>query len=1097
MINLYCGRSDVDRGKFIYEKAAWYKAEGKSSAVIIVPDQYTLEAERDAFRVLKTKGLMDIQVMSFSRLALKLVGEKTGKKYIDDTGRSMILRKVISEKKERLGVFAPAAEKNQFIRMMGSMIQEFKQYKVSPERLWDIVALNKEKYTDRMLIKKLEDGAVIYSAYEEALKGRYFDTEDYISRLCEEIPDSEIFDNASVWVEGFDFFTKRLMTVIEQVVLKARDINISLTYSAPGCRDYNLFAPVEATINDFKTLGRNIGTEVNVFNIPEEYIKKQNEDIKRLQNELYAFPIKAYDKVCPDVKLYSCENKEAEISVIASEIRRLVDEEGYRYRDITIAANDLGYAGSLMDRYFSDMGIKFFDGRKVSAVFNKYMQFILALCGEESIYNSNDRLFRILHTHILNIDADEAEILENYVIRYGIKGSMWKNNFHKIDERGISEEEIKCKIDHINDIRQRLVSALDCLYEKMEKCRTGKEFCETFFEYLKDTAGMDEMISLDADRLKSEGYFEYAGLTVQLWNRMVSVLGQFSEIFGDSECDSDMFFEVLRSGIETMEISLIPTTADQVYVGGYTAGGFGEIKILFATGLNDGTVPSSGSGTQILSEHEKKKLNEIAGEICLQTGSRSEREKLEIYKTFSLPSEKLYMSYCNLSEDGEEQNPSQLLGRIHKIYPELETADVVSEDVTRKGEAAYNSRMEYMKMHAGKSSGVLFAEMGEKFENNLERISSKNFTELYGKVPKMSPTSLESFSRCPYAHFLRHGLRADERKVFEISPPEMGTIFHEALMKFSEYISDKKMWDEVDEALCSQLMGELAEAAAREFKKGLMFEGPVGEYRISRVRSVCESTAYMIAEHIRQGGFDKFSFEVPFGDGQELSGIDVSTSNGGRVVIEGRIDRIDVAETDNGTYVKVIDYKSGDEKVSRSEVLSGYKMQLMLYMTAAMGVAGKIYSDVAPAGVFYFHIHEPVADGNSAKPKDLEDFEGFLDTNFKKSFKMEGIVVNEPEIIEILDQDFKGFSQIVRVRKLKDGSVKGTGDFSALTKTEFYELMQSTAQKTEYLCNEFTKGSVHVSPLKISDDSGACSYCKYKSICNFDVRLPGFEYRKE
>ena len=604
------------------------------------------------------------------------------------------------------------------------------------------------------------------------------------------------------------------------------------------------------------------------------------------------------------------------------------------------------------------------------------------------------------------------------------------------------------------------------------------------------------MISQDADRLKAAGHLEYAGLTVQLWNRMVSVLGQFSEILGDAECDADMFFEVLRTGIETMEISLIPTTADQVYVGNYTAGGFGEVKVLFASGLNDGTVPSSGSGTQIFSDHEKKKLNELAGEICAQTGSRSEREKLEIYKVLSLPSERLYVSFCSLSEDGEEQIPSQIVGRIHKIYPGLKILNVVSEDMTRKGEAVYNSRMEYIKSRDEKNISVFFADMGKGFRNTPESISSKNFSDLYGEKPKMSPTSLEAFSRCPYAHFLRHGLRADERKVFEVSPPEMGTIFHEALMKFSEFIAEKKMWEEVDEELCSKLMGELAEAAAREFKKGLMFEGAVGDYRISRVKSVCERTAYMVAEHIRQGGFDKFSFEVPFGERQKTPGIEVSTSNGGRVVIEGRIDRIDIAETEKGTYVKVIDYKSGEEKVNRSEVISGYKMQLMLYMTAAMGAAGKIYTDAAPAGVFYFHIHEPVADGNNAKPKDIEDFEGFLDTNYKKSFKMEGIAVNEPEIIEILDRDFKGFSQIVRVRKLKDGSVKGTGDFSALTKDEFNELMCSTAKKTEDICNEFTKGSVAVSPLKVSDDSGACSYCKYKSICNFDVRLPGFIYRK-
>lgn len=1094
MINLYYGRSDIDRIQFMYKKTAQYRAEKGSPAFIIVPDQYTLEAEKSAFRFLHTEGLMDIEILSFSRLAAKLVGSRGGRKYLDDTGRSMLLRKVISENRDRLGIFAPAAGKNEFVRMMGSMIQEFKQHRVSPEILREIAEKNREKYNDRMLMKKLFDTAVIYEAYESELQGKYFDTEDYISRLCDEVEKSSLFDNSFVWIDGFDFFSKRLLSVIENIAVKAGELSISVIYSEPGNRDYNLFAPVEATLRDVKQIGEDTGIKVNTVKIPEEFRREQNSEIRFMDENLYAFPPERRDSAVDSIKICRCEDRETEVEYAASEIRKLVENEGFRFRDIAVAVNDSELREDLFDRIFSRAGIEFYRDGKVSAVWNRYMQFILAICSGEGIIGSNEDIFRLLYTGILDISGDETEILENYVYKYGIEGNLWHRDFYKTDMYGKTGEEAAEELEYVNAVRRKLISAEDSFEARMKGCRTGREYAEGFFAFLKNCVHMDELILRDGDRLKNEGNLEFAEITVQLWNRMTSLLGQIEEVLGDYECEREDFFEMLRTGIETMEISMIPTTIDQVFVGNYSSGGFDRVKVLFAMGMNEGTVPSAGSVSGILSDFEKKKLNEAAGEICTDARSEAEREKLGIYRTLSLPSEKIILSYAASGEDGDEMRPSQLLERVKRIFPEIEEEKHVSENSSSRGELVYRSRIEYMKVHPENHENLKYIYEGKKFRNIPEFINRENFIALYGEVPGFSPTSLETFSRCPYAHFMRYGIKADERKVFEISAPEMGTVFHETLMRFSQQMSERKLWSEADEELCREMTGELAEAVAGEFKKGFLFEGPIGDYRISRVKSVCEKTAYMMARHVNSGEFDRFYFEIPFGENRKLPAIAVETSGGSRVLIEGRIDRIDISERENGTLIKVIDYKSGNDKVVKKEIQSGYRLQLMLYMKAALEGMNRMYLNAVPAGVFYFRIQEPAADIGDTGYGDPAGIEEYVDTNLRKSFKMDGIVVNEPDVIDALDGDFTGFSEIIRVRKLKNGTVKGTGDFSALSRESFDGLMDDIMKKTETLCEEFTKGSVEIRPMKLDEDTKACKYCKYKSICSFDVKLPGFVY---
>ena len=1088
MINLYYSRSDIDQLEFIFTQAARWTREG-GKALVIVPDQYTLETERKAFSVLQSDGLMDLQIMSFSRMAAKLT-EGGGGRYIDDLGRTMLLRKVISAHREELTVFRPPSGRSEFVRMMGSMIQEFKQFETEPEKIEEAA----EMASGGMLAQKLRDTAVIYRAYEEELEGRYLDTEDQLTLLSRRIRDTKPFEGWAIFVTGFDFYSKRLISVMEALAESAGELSVVLHYRKPGDPVYHLYAPLESTLTAVREIAGKAGKPFRMEEIPGDFRCRQEEELTFLAEQIYRIPCDPRKGEPKHLQLWSCEDRETEMEWTADEICRLVREEGLRFRDIAVVAGDLPERSSVLQRVFRQAGIRFFDGRKSMAVTNKYMQFLCGLCDLESYGLRTDGYLRILGTGVPEVTREEAEKLENYLYEYGSEGWRWEKPFTRLDRRKTDPAEAEELLRMLNGVREKLTGMKAALDERLEGCATGRQYGEAFFTFLQEDVGLSEKIQADADGRKEDGDLEYSSLTVQLWNKITVLFGQLTEVLGDAPCSRGDFFEVLRTGVESTEIRMIPTTIDQVLVSDVKRAGLEGVRALFLLGTNEGILPRKTTDPAILSDREKEQLNSAVGEVCLSGRHRPEQEKLEISRTFSLAREHLYVSYIR-NEGKDELQPSLLVGRIRRIYPDLRP---LQAEAVREGPLAqivYQAKKDWMEEHPEDEGRQELLLMGEQFRNRPERLSPESFRELYGTELRMSPTSLERYAQCPFAHFMTYGLRADERKVFELSSREMGTVFHEVLMRFSREMSERNRWSVADEELCRRVVAEFAEKVAEDFQQGQLFEGPEGEYRLSRTRGICEKTAVMVARHINQGKFRRFYFEMAFGRGRSIPALELNPGSDSPVYIEGRIDRIDIAEDPEGALLKIIDYKSGIAEVSETEIRKGYRMQLMMYMLASLEGMEKRYREIGPAGVFYFRIREPSV---SLEPKDLEDPMTAGETvgkAFQKEYRMDGILVKEARVIDALDEDFTGYSDIIKVRKLKDGTVKGNTNFAALSREDFDSLLKDSRSAAESFARSFTSGDVTVSPMKGKNDENACKYCIYKSICGFDPDLPGFEYR--
>lgn len=1061
MIKIYYGKTNIDRAGFMFNKASERIKEGFEGSLVLVPDRHSLETEKKAFSALKTRGLMNIEIMSFSRLAAKLIPGREQKKYIDDLSRSMILRKVISGKKEELRLFAGAAGKTDFVKLAGNAIQDFKQFRTEPG---EVMALAEEGKTDGLLQKKLRETGLIYEAYCRETEGKFLDTEDYLERLSLEIKKSDDIKNRAVFVTGFDFFTERLVSVMEALAEKTGSLEIVLMKGSEGERDYNLFAPLEETVEAVRQMAARLGQDFAEERIPLTYERQMSPDIKALGEGLYAFPPEKQEGSPEFIKTFSCRDRQAEIFFAAGEIKRLVAEEGLRFRDIAVAVPDLNERRAVIRRIFSAEGISFFDDVRYEASNNRFMQFILGLCGLERGWGKGDDLIRLAATGLGQISEEEREIIENYGYTYRIEGYMWERPFYRIDRRRLTDEEAEAEVAAVEEIRKRLVGQVTEIFEDLNGCKTGGDYGRRLFDCLKDRLSFEEKITEDSDRLKKEGRTDLAEATLQLWKKTEAVFDRLVRLLDDYVCTREEFFEILRTGIESLELGLIPAQADSVLVTDFSGFGAGEYRALIVMGFNEDIIPSAAPVPGILNDRDRAAINEAAGRIIIGKTDRQESERLEIYKTLTCPSEKLIITW-GMGKDCGTGRPSSILRNIKRIWPDLVT-ETIDEDGRPDKEGFGRARSE-------------------------EEISGELRTDLYGRDAIMSPTSLESYAHCPFAHFLHYGLKTDERRVFEASSAEMGSVFHDIIMKFSEKLTETHMWQSADAETCERIVNELAEESVREYAGGQLFEGPVGEYRISRIKSVCGKTASMAADHVQRGGFSEFMFEVPFGRRGDLPPVSLETDDGTSVLVEGRIDRIDVAETPEGSCVKIIDYKSGADKIDEKEIRTGYKLQLMLYMMAAKnGLAEKI-PGIVPAGVFYFKIKEPTVSVERGAETEGDRMEK-LEKNLAKEFKMDGVVVNEPWIVKALDETMgsegsSGYSDIVRLRRLKSGAAKGTSSFSAMTAEEFSDLMESTGKKASGFATDFVSGRVTADPMKVSADADPCKYCRFKTICTVDT----------
>lgn len=1154
MLNLYYGRENLDKDQFLFDeidKVLKTVKEKGNHILLLVPDQFTLQAERNAFAYLGVPGLMDLDILSQSRLGYKILEETgaTHRTHIDKYGRHMLLTKILSDENDNLEAFQGMGKIHSFVDMTNNLISEMKQFNTKPADLPDIIQHTEEH---SILRRKLTDIYNIYTKYEEVIEDKYLDTEDYLNLFISKIKKAELIQKAEIWVTGFDYFTPKTMDIIEQLILTAKNVNIVMTGERKPSRDGEIFSLTQGILYKLKDMAHFHGVSYNEEEIGSSYeIKtgmKEHEKqpaLAHVERELYAYPTEAFadgfkkeainqtkgQRIADAPKqeprnqgmitLCCAANFYAEAETAAAYVMGLVRDQGYRYRDMVVICNDMEARASVIKRVFADYGIPAFIDKKRSILHNPIVEFILALIDIAAKSWLYEDVFRLLKTGLSPISEEECQSLENYAIKYRIKGKGWKNDF-KYGVKEFGEEELR----RLNEIRGKLENYIGGFADEFKKDAAVREKIQVIYLYLKDKALLPEKIQELIDYLNQNEQYEYAEEVAQIWSIVMGIFDQLVELLGDEKISHEELSKLMKAGFESVEIGLLPPTIDQVIVGTMQRTRVGNLKALIVIGANDGLLPAAVTTEGLLSEDEKIKLLEKGVEICKIDDLRGREERLAIYKTFSKPTHHLWVAYSAADIEGKELKPSLIFEKLRTMFPHVEIQkDILNQEdqlqligtpksTLKHMTGALRGAMESQELrdewklamawYQGNQRGTAWVrtiEEGLFFTNEQHKIEKNLIDKLYKRTKPeelsgleelvLSPSRLERFSRCPFAHLIAYGLRPEERRVFEIAGREIGDVYHEALMKLStqltvegkEITDQDSPWMQISRDECQSRIDALIEEEAKTYREGVLTQGQEERYRAQRIKEVCGQAAWALVNHVQQGHIKKVFFESQFGQAKEKEFPPITIQLEKETMrIEGKIDRVDVLE---GDYVKIIDYKSGKEKFDLEEAKAGYRLQLMLYLRAAM----KEETD-KPAGVFYFEIAEPAID---ASLMTTEEYQSKLETEFTKSFKLDGVVLNDVKVIEGIAGEFTGYSDIIPVRKTKEGTFAGTTDSKLLSEVEFAEFQQAVNETVTKLCGQLAEGSIEIKPKKTKTDT-ACKYCMYKSICNFDVAFSGCTY---
>lgn len=1090
--------------------------------ILLVPEQFSFQAEKNVLKYLGEKGAFLVQVMSFSRMAQRVFSETGGlaRKHMNTAGRSMLIYSIMSRSSGRLKVFGKAARKQGFVAGVSDIITEFKRYSITPEDIRNGI----DAVEDIALKNKLEDIHVIYSEFESRLHERYIDPEDDLTMLASKIDGSHIFDGAEIWVDEFSSFTPQEYRILEKLFTKAARINVTLCSEGSGGSKSNtdVFLPMKNTEEDLVKIieGLNAAYEKPVQIDGRRWGRfAGSPEIGHLEKNLFSYPYSEYAGETKDISILRALNKYSEVEETARDIVRLCRDKGVLYRDIAVVCGDMEGYESLVHAVFEEYEIPFFiDGK--NKIVNSPLIVLLTSALEIVSKNwSYENMFRYLKTGLLGFERDDIDLLENYVLSNGIRGKKWteEGKWERPINYGFDPDEISeveaGYIARVNETRDRVVEPLLKLSQNIKGRHGAREMAGALYEFMCEIK-IPETIERLIAKFEAMGRLDRAQEYEQVWDIIVELLEQVVEVLGEETITGDEFSKIISAGFEEYEIGIIPPAIDQILVGTVQRLRSHEISVLYIIGVNDGVFPAATSKEGILGDEDRIELISKGVQVMKDSKSLAFEEQFLSYTTLTTANRYLRLSFPVSDFDGKPKRQSIIISRLKKVFPELREESSIIKDTSEAGilrgitskRPAFNEMLTLIKDNPDSAvlrcaiswykqddqwqSRLKAAAEGFAYENTAEVFDSKKIRNLYGKNLNVSVSRLEKFVECPFSYFVQYGLKARERKEYKLGKPDLGTLMHESLRTYSEKLEDEDAgWGEISRERQEELISEIVDEQVCKTSSSILSSSKRYAFIAGHVKSVLSRSVSLITEHMKRGEFAPAGYELSFGNDGEFPAIDVTLSSGEKVSIIGKIDRADSMESfDGGTYIRIVDYKSGNKDFRVGDVYHRLQLQLLVYLDAILTELGKrTAGEMLPAGILYFKLDDPLVKA------DQEMGEEELEKKIMCELKMSGLLIKDKDVIKCMDSEISGYSDIIPVRIKTDGTISEASSSTA-TEEQFQALRAYVRKAIREICEEILEGNIDISPYS-KKGFAPCRYCSYSSVCQFDPSMKGNRYR--
>jgi len=1082
----------------------------KESFLLIVPDQFTMQTQMDIVKRHPNKGILNIDVLSFGRLSYR-VFSVTGKSEVpvlDDTGKSLVLRRVAGSVADKMPYIGRNLSKIGYIHEVKSQISEFMQYGLSVK---DVQVMS-TKVSNGLLQKKLIDLAVIYESFMEFNKDKFVTSEETLDQLRERLPMADFIKGSTIVFDGFTGFTP----IQERVVLKlcelAKQVIITFDLSKPEMPsdiggEEKLFYLSRKGATRLKTKASELGITVD----DDVYIDgsngrfKENAELSHLEANLFRFPVKEYAKPLENIELFACRDLDSEVSEICLKIHRLIETGKYAYRDIAVVTGNLESYGMLFENRMRELDMPVFIDRTSQIVLNPFTEYLksaLQIIIKDYSYES---VFHFLRSGFTDFTYEETDRFDRYVSSLNIRGKSSYHKEFKKREKGLRDKAMAdLEISLHEDVRKRLVEKLSFLERD---AKTVREYAKNLYDFLKDNNSYEKLCEYEK-LFEDENNLSKAREYAQIYKCIMELLDTLVELIGDEEMDILEFYQIFEAGINEIEVGTIPKNVDRIVVGDIERTRMSEVKILFFAGVNDGNIPKSTDKGGILSQIERETLSENGYELAPTPREEMYTQRLYLYMNMCKPTEKLYISYAGTGADGKSMRASYLVDVLKKMFASLEVKIVEEEPsvdaiVNLKDSLRYYSELlrDYV---AGNSGGerkklteaLLSIYEKEDFEKSgqitdaafinyvAEPLSEEIVRLIYGDTIRTSISRMETYAGCAYSYFLQYGMGLKKNEEYEFAAVDLGTIYHGVLDCFSSELERRGMtWLEFSKEDGREMVEKAVRNYCEDYEQGLLKDDEQSAYTITKITRIMERTVDTLQFHIKRGKFMPQSHEYSFEREFKLS-------DDKKILLTGKIDRIDLYEADGKIYVKILDYKSGNKSIDITNVYHGIQQQLAVYMSEAIHHEKEINpgKDVVPSALLYYTIDNPMISGEKAETEEA------VEEEIKKELRVEGLFENSTENIANLDENAAGESLVLPVRFKKDGDFDSNSVKRVASREELENMLDYVDRLIRSIGTRINDGDKKISPM-CTDKSDPCAYCNFKSICRFDEKIPGYKKR--
>lgn len=1087
---------------------------------VVVPEQFTMETQRELVASSPRGGIMNLEVQSFVRLAYRIFQEQgCGREpVLDDMGKTLVLRRVLASHQDELVYFGKNIHKKGYVAEIKSFLSELLQYGVDQEMLEQMQQSASGK---RVLYDKLQDMEVAYQAFREYLEGHYITSEEVLDLLCRQVCHSSLLRGSVLCLDGFTGFTPIQYRLIRELARACRDLVVTVTID-PRENIWKVGEPHKLFYMSRKMIGKlkEIALEEHLEILDPVWAGQEGANrfgeapgIAHLERSLFRYPVDTFADKPEDITLHVLGDPGLEVGYVVSEILDLLEKGKARYRDIAVVTGNLEVYGLLARQHFERAGLPCFVDQKKGIQTHPFVELLRGLVDLFLSDFSYEKTIRFLRNRYSGFAGEEAlDLVDNFLLASGICGwNMWNKPWNVDWALNISEEERTAQVqDSVNELREALIRRLEPLYRLFHDEHTVDAWSNGILDYLREQ-GYEQTLEQEALDFAEKGDLERAKEYEQVYATACSVYENLAFLLEGEQVVLQEFRDLQETGFEEARVGLIPPGIDQIVVGDISRTRLDHIRYLFFLGVTDDVIPAGNGSGGILSETERLFLSEQF-ELAPTSREAVYTEQFYLYLLLTKPSGHLYVCYPETGIDGRARRPAYLIDRLRRIFPMLEP--VIEENRTDPqallGEDLGRSHLihglrqaserdagwrEIYRYYYGDSesrawlTGLIDAVF---YRESGSRISREAARALYGEMLRGSVSQLERYGACHFAYFLRYGLGLNERLEHAVEFFDIGNVVHDALDRYTKKMLEEGLdWQDVSGQQRDAWADECLMETVDGYKAGLMNSSARSTYMVKRLRRLLHRTIWAVTRQMEAGQFHTVESELRF------------AHEYGPVKLVGKVDRMDLVEEEQDSYITIVDYKTGSKDLSLARLYQGLQMQLIVYLKSAMDETQRQEDRrktrekrlILPAGVYYYNIEDPMLDGE-------EQDEETRERKILEALRMKGMVNEDDPVLGDIDGKFKsdsgelppGVTSVVGPFKtLKSGKLSAQS--KTLTTDEFLDVMEYTTDMIQGMGREILEGDTSINPY-VMNQKNACEYCRFGNICRFNLRIPGNEYRR-